>query len=382
MNEEFLTADFWDDFCCKMGGCRSACCVGWPISFSLDDYFKLAGLECSAEMRSRLDRGIRLALEPTEDCYAQIAPGPDGDCRMRLEDGRCSIHASLGEDALPQVCRLYPRAVRTEPFRECALANSCERVVEMLFEREKPIEFVRRQTDVKPPAQAKRLFDRPALEKEQEIRLWLIRGLQNRRRPLGLRLLGLYPSLLKLEETVKSGDAAALSALLETEAECPKAAGGDLAFALETAKALLSYLDGRSDGVKRYGAAAESLLSSGGNAQALYQNAAEGFEKRFPNWQVFFENLLVNHLFFEQFPCRDRPETSLREFLAVMALYATLRLVCVCRMADKEGRDELTDACAAVFRLAEHSDFHRYSPRLLEELGCGSFEKARSLALL
>lgn len=31
----FLMPDYYLHFSCKMGKCRSACCVGWPISISI-----------------------------------------------------------------------------------------------------------------------------------------------------------------------------------------------------------------------------------------------------------------------------------------------------------------------------------------------------------
>ena len=43
---EYLMPDYYPDFHCKMGTCRAACCEGWPISFSLTDYFKLLSVEC------------------------------------------------------------------------------------------------------------------------------------------------------------------------------------------------------------------------------------------------------------------------------------------------------------------------------------------------
>ena len=62
---DYLTPDYYPEYHCKMGACRSACCEGWPISISMEDYFRLLGLSCSPELRSRLDAGIHPALHPT-----------------------------------------------------------------------------------------------------------------------------------------------------------------------------------------------------------------------------------------------------------------------------------------------------------------------------
>ena len=51
----YLVPDYYPAFACKMGACRSACCEGWPISFSLTDYFKLLSVECSPELRRKIE---------------------------------------------------------------------------------------------------------------------------------------------------------------------------------------------------------------------------------------------------------------------------------------------------------------------------------------
>ena len=96
MPHEFLVPDYMPDYACKQGACRSACCEGWPISFTMDDYFRLLGLPCSPELRRRLDGSMQLALHPTPEEYAQITPRYDGQCPMRMVDGRCMLHAELG----------------------------------------------------------------------------------------------------------------------------------------------------------------------------------------------------------------------------------------------------------------------------------------------
>ena len=129
---EFLIPDYYSDFTCKMGECRCACCVGWPISISMKNYFHLIGIDCKKSLRDRLDCGLRVIDNPTEDEYARFEPRYDGNCPLRMQDGRCAIHAELGEEVLPDVCRLYPRGIRVEEgICESSCANSCEAVLEM-----------------------------------------------------------------------------------------------------------------------------------------------------------------------------------------------------------------------------------------------------------
>lgn len=378
----YLAPDFFGDFCCKMGKCRHACCVGWPISFSLEDYFKLAGCECGEELRALIDRGVKVALEPTEDRYAQITPRFDGECFMRMEDGRCRIHASLGEGMLPQVCRLYPRGVRMQPGPECALANSCERVVEMLYERDAAIRFLPTEIDITPPKLASRLVSFPTLCRETEIRLFLIGCIQNRAFPLRARLVNLRLALEKAEEATEDGDEGALEALLSGTPADTAEYDGSMGDAIDAMCGLLAYLDGRSDSLKDYGSAALRRIAGAGDPVTEYESCRRRFEEQFPKWEVFFEHLLANHMFFEQFPYQDRPVPPKEEYLSMLALYAVLRFVCVGYMTERGGKDALVDVCAAVFRLAEHSEFYRYSARTLEKMGFATADAAFSLTLL
>ena len=132
MEEPYLVPDYYPAFSCKMGACRAACCEGWPITVSMENYFRLLGVGCSKSLRDRLDVGLRMVDRPTPECYARFNPQYDGNCPLRMEDGRCAIHAELGEDTLPDICRLYPRGIRLDQDCECSCANSCEAVLELL----------------------------------------------------------------------------------------------------------------------------------------------------------------------------------------------------------------------------------------------------------
>lgn len=210
----FLVPDYYDHFSCKMGRCRSACCEGWPISFSLDDYYHLMSEECSEELRRRLDVALHIKLSPTPDAYAEIAPRYDGSCAMRLEDGRCALHAEMGDKALSYVCRLYPRGVRTENGYECSCANSCEGVLELLFSRDEPIEFVRRELTFDLPRQVQPAVMFETLGREQEIRLWLIGYMQNQTLPLPQRMMAMGHALAALDEALAARDEKQVERLL------------------------------------------------------------------------------------------------------------------------------------------------------------------------
>ena len=134
--------DYYPHFACKGGACRATCCRGWDVSLPMDEYFRLLGLDCSPELRARLDGAFHAVDAPSPERYAQISHNWLGDCPMQREDGLCALQCECGETVLPAVCRRYPRGARGLFDRECACSNSCEAVLEMFWDREAPLGFV------------------------------------------------------------------------------------------------------------------------------------------------------------------------------------------------------------------------------------------------
>ena len=380
----FLVPDYYDHFSCKMGECRAACCEGWPISISLDDYYHLMSEECSADLRRKLDTGLHIKLHPTPDAYAEITPKYDGNCPMRLSDGRCALHAELGEGSLSYVCRLYPRGVRLENGCECSCANSCEAVLELLFSRDEPIEFVQRKLSFNLPKQTKSPIVFETLGREQEIRLWLIRLVQNQTLPMPQRLMAMGHGLAALSEALDTHDEEQLDRLLcgrkrIKPLQAHELTQGHLDFGLRFAEEMIKLLDERSASIRTYG---EEALAYFDHSFDRYLTARNHFEQLFPEWEVWFEHMLVNHMFFARFPFQERPVSLPDEFVALCAVYAMLRFLGIGHMRDKTSREAFVDAAAAVFRLVDHTSFDRYAAQMMKQLGCDDWSRIHDLISL
>lgn len=214
---EFLIPDYFPSFSCKMGSCRTACCEGWPVSVSMENYFRLLGVECKKELRTRLDCGMRIVDHPTPEEYARFNPRYDGNCPMRKTDGRCGLQCELGEDALPDVCFLYPRGVRAEGgIYECSCANSCEAVAELLFNRTEPIAFSKQRLTLRMPPEIKRSSVFETFGREQDIRLYFISVIQNRAYTLPQRFLYLGEVLDRMDNALKTGDTSRVDEILRS----------------------------------------------------------------------------------------------------------------------------------------------------------------------
>lgn len=373
--KKFLLPDYFDSFACKMGACRHACCEGWPISFSLNDYFKLVGAECSPELRGKLDRAVRVALHPTPEAYAQISPCYDGSCPMRGKDGLCTIHAELGEDLLSAVCRLYPRGVRMGKSHECSCANSCEAVLEILLTKKDAMTFSERPMDFSVPEPSERQFHFHSAGREREIRLWLIGFMQNRSYPIPRRILLLGEALTAMDEALSKNDEARIDRLLSGEevpetTEMTEHGHNHLRFGMEIAKRMVEIMDERSDSIREYGEAALAYFGDGEVGSRRYLSAENRFRQLIPDWEVWFEQMMVNYMFFSQFPFQDRPVSFLDEYLALCAVYVLLRFLLLGWMSEHQGMDTLVDVAAAAFRLIEHTEFDRYAGPILKQLGC------------
>lgn len=400
--KEFLIPEYFTEFKCKTGECRFSCCEGWQVTLSVDDYFKLSSAECSKELREKIDRGVKVFLHPTPSAYAYIQHDYEGNCPMRLPDGRCAIHAEIGEYALAKVCKLYPRGIRKEPWLECSCANSCEATLELLFSKDEPIRFIKKALDLEIPVGTERTVIFDTQGKEWEIRSWLINILQDREYSLTVRLATLGLALRDLKDVLDSKDVGKINALIEKPYDVrpsdlsfqfsSKRSDGDaitlavdkthLAFGLSVMRKLLTLIDEKSDSVRFYGEKALSFFGGGEDCFNKYEQAKFEFENKIPKWEIWFEHMLVNHVFFEQFPFQDRPEGPWEEFVAICSVYALLRFLGIGWMANKSEPSDFVDMSAAVFRLVDHTSFDRYSARVLKDLSCDTPQKIFALIAL
>lgn len=387
---DFLIPDYFKIFTCKMGKCRSTCCVGWPITVSYKDYNKLIGMDCDKVLRAKLDCGLRLFDFPTEDEYARLEPNYDGNCRLRASDGRCALQAECGEDAIPDICCLYPRGIRVFGNEyECSLANSCEGVVELLAQKKEPITFLTEKLTVRMPIVAKRQVYFETLGLQRQIRLYFIKIMQNKNYSLPIRLVRLGSVIKKVDGALKNKDKTLLTDVLNSdpyvdldEQDNTFVNENQLKYGLIIAEKMVDIFDAQSQSLKSWGREALAYFNGGDGDIQNYLAAKNHFESLFPDWQRFYENLLVNHMFFSEFPFQDRPESIFNEFIALSSVYALLRFLAIGCMARCNDKEKLADVIAATFRLIDHTEYDRYALRVLKNAGCLNKENLLDLISL
>lgn len=115
---EVTKPDYFDRFRCLAGECPDSCCKDWQVQVdetSARRYRALPGA---------LGEELRAALRQEDgETYLTVQ---DGRCPMWRRDGLCRIQAELGEKALCETCRRFPRLTHDYgDFVELGLELSC-----------------------------------------------------------------------------------------------------------------------------------------------------------------------------------------------------------------------------------------------------------------
>lgn len=119
----------YDRFRCLAGQCPDSCCHQWQVQ--VDD----ASAARYRALPGPLGDALRASLI-TEDGET-LLENQQGRCPMWRADGLCRIQAELGEDALCDVCREFPR-IRQDygDFVELGLEMSCPEAARLMLDSE------------------------------------------------------------------------------------------------------------------------------------------------------------------------------------------------------------------------------------------------------
>ena len=117
---------YFDEFRCIAGSCPDSCCKEWSVSVdpkSAAYYRSLPG-----------ELGDRLRQVLTEEDGDTIMVIEEGRCPMWRTDGLCRIQAELGEEALCETCREFPRLRHDYgDFLERTLELSCPEAARLIL---------------------------------------------------------------------------------------------------------------------------------------------------------------------------------------------------------------------------------------------------------
>jgi len=344
------------------------------VSISMREYFRLMGLACGGKLRRSLDRAFDPSEDRTPERYALFRKKEDGDCPLRMASGWCGLQKECGEGALPSVCRLYPRAIRGGYAYECSCSASCEGVAEALIAKKEKLSFV------SVPLRFEMSEDIP-LNRDEEGRAFYgaLRSrcfllLQDRSMRLSDRLtaLGIMLREVRLRKIICVAaleDVPDERAVFVTVWDASEAQKGFLLM-----RKVAAWFEENSESLGDYREAAERTY-----LEKDYQEANKRFEERYPDWEIAFENMMVNHVFYERFPFSDKSGSFREAFFALCGAYAFLRYMAIGYTFENSSPDALADIAAAVFRVAEHSEFDVNVVTMLKMEGLDTVEKMKTI---
>lgn len=332
---EFFFPEYYADFSCKCGDCRTTCCQKWGITLSQDDYFRVMNTDASTELRRRLDVAFKPAANPapTPERFAMISFNWLGKCPIQTEEGLCLLHREHGEGAIPEICRRYPRCIRIAPIHECCTSTSCEYTLELLYRDDDPVRFITAEIEVFDEE-----FDTPAAadipaDEYMAARRKAFEILSDRSLTIDGRIVALATQFnAKLPSALNSHELAQelYDRLLPTSTALS-----------DMEQEVSRYYDENSE-IKRF------------------------YLEDIPKMDIYLEKMLVNHVFYKAFPRSFKDSTVQEEIAALVALRALHRYVTEAYLAVHSWSvDNFVDVTAKLFRMIEHSRFDEIASKFV-----------------
>ncbi len=117
---------YYDDFRCIASACPDSCCKEWSVCVDAESAEFYRGLPGPLGDRLR-----QVLVEEDGDTVMKIE---NGRCPMWRDDGLCRIQAELGEIALCDTCRDFPRLLHDfGDFGELQLELSCPEAARLIL---------------------------------------------------------------------------------------------------------------------------------------------------------------------------------------------------------------------------------------------------------
>jgi hypothetical protein len=260
---------------------------------------------------------------------------------LHREDGLCALQSELKEKSLPEVCRIYPRqASRLHIQNECSCSNSCEAVIELLLQMQEPMQFIETDLSFEPK------FEDQSISNHHNRREECISLLQNRNKTLPERflLIGKYLSGTDYPIYISNELNHAFPILLDLSNYFDESIS-----IRDYCSTSLSYYF-----IDKRNAISEEDISL---INQKYRKASKHLEKLLYNWEILFEQMFVNHMFFNNFPYKEQESDPSNAFHSLILSYSFLRFHLLGYMSDKENQEDIIDYLSAMFRVIEHSNF-------------------------
>lgn len=186
----YMKPHYYDAFRCIANQCPETCCAGWQIVIDEDSLEKYSRIENSFGNR------IRNSVDWTEGIFYQY----DRRCAFLNEQNLCDLQSELGEEALCDTCRRYPRHVEEyEGLREYSLSLSCPVAAAMILQEKEPVTFQEWETNEEDEFEE---FDFLMFTQLEDARDVIFQIIQNREIDLRIRMKKILNFARKLQSCI------------------------------------------------------------------------------------------------------------------------------------------------------------------------------------
>ncbi|MGN1142107.1 MAG: flagellin lysine-N-methylase [Oliverpabstia sp.] len=186
----YIKPHYYDTFRCIADQCPATCCAGWQIVIdedSLEKYSRICG---------SFGNRIKNSVDWEEGIFYQY----DRRCAFLNEQNLCDLQSELGEDALCDTCRKYPRHVEEyEGLREYSLSLSCPVAADMMLKEKEPVSFQEWETDEEDAFEE---FDFLMFTQLEDARDVMFQMIQNREVDLRIRMKKILNFAHKLQSCI------------------------------------------------------------------------------------------------------------------------------------------------------------------------------------
>lgn len=372
-----LRPAYYDRFHCLAADCKLSCCIGWSIPFNKKDYLAMKHQHASPELAERLRKALQRIKDREKYAGAMYAEFDmsSGICPLLRDDCLCALQAEKGPNALPRVCKQFPRASSylASGYLERSLTPACEGVLGLLWDLPEGIEFLSDPLPREKQCKLKAEGSMPLLRYYGAIRELCIDFLQDRRFPLPRRIMLMGMALKELAD----GDEDVPAWLARSRRMTDAMAGGGTPEEPEQERLLVMFLsnniqtlnvietdDPALKEVKADVMTGCGLSFTGDGAEldvAPYRAARKRFEEQFADRAYFFENLMVALLFHLSIPNLTSAAELWKSYVNFCNLYAFYRFMAImsCRKGAAGDKEELFRMMVYTGRGLIHSDARR-----------------------
>ena len=187
----YMKPRFYDKFRCIADQCPATCCAGWQIVIDEDSLEKYGRIDGSFGNR------IKNSIDWEEGIFYQY----DKRCAFLNEKNLCDLQSELGEEALCDTCRKYPRHVEEyEGLREYSLSLSCPVAAEIMMKEKEPVTFQEWETEEEDDFEE---FDFLMFTQLEDARDVMFHMIQNRDIDLRLRMSQIVEYGRQLQECIE-----------------------------------------------------------------------------------------------------------------------------------------------------------------------------------